>query len=332
MDTALSRAEAESVIRIASRAPSIHNTQPWLWEARPSGLDLRADRAHQLSVADPDGHSLLISCGAALALTELALRGAGWAVNTARLPDPDDLDLLARFEVTGQAEVTEADRELVAAALDRHSDRAPFAADPVPPEVVEELRQAATLPEVYAHFPIRAEEQLNLAVAVSWADRIERDDEAYVAEMTRWLRDEEVHTDGVPLEVVPKVEAGHPRRSNVPLRDFEVGVSGRELIAQDVDERPLIAVILSESDTPAHQLRAGEAMMGLMLRAQLLGVASCPLSQAVDLLAFRSRLQTVMGWQGHPQMMLRLGFPTPTAAPAVPTPRRPIESVLRDAT
>jgi hypothetical protein len=30
-------------------------------------------------------------------------------------------------------------------------------------------------------------------------------------------------------------------------------LSGRELIAQDVDERPLIAVLLSESDSPAEQ-------------------------------------------------------------------------------
>jgi hypothetical protein len=71
--------------------------------------------------------------------------------------------------------------------------------------------------------------------------------------------------------------------------------------------------------------------MRLMIQAQLLGVASCPLSQAVDLLAFRSRLQALMGWQGYPQMTLRLGFPLPSAQPTVRTPRRPVSSVLRDA-
>jgi nitroreductase len=107
-------------------------------------------------------------------------------------------------------------------------------------------------------------------------------------------------------------------------------VSGRALIAQDVDERPLIAVLLSESDAPLEHLEAGESMMRLMIQAQLLGVASCPLSQAVDLLAFRSRLQTLMGWQGYPQMMLRLGYPAPDAASTARTPRRPVSSVLRD--
>jgi nitroreductase len=117
----------------------------------------------------------------------------------------------------------------------------------------------------------------------------------------------------------------------VPLRDFEVGMSGRALIAQDVDERPLIAVLLSDTDSHLHQLQAGESMMRLMIAAELRGIASCPLSQAVDLLAFRSRVQTLMSWPGYPQMMLRLGYPDPTAAAIGPTPRKPVAGVLRDA-
>jgi nitroreductase len=323
---------AHAIVQVACRAPSIHNTQPWLWEAGPHGLDLRADRERQLAVADPDGHSLLISCGAAVTLTGVALRGVGLEFDVRRLPFPDDPDLLARFVPTGRADPTAAEKEQMEAALVRRSDRRPFAANPVADEAVEQLRSAAGGTDVYAHFPVRADEQLNLAVAVSWADRVERDDQAYVEEMTRWLRDDEVHSpDGVPLGVIPKVDPAHPRHVDVPLRDFEVGASGRELIAQDVDEHPLIAVILTDADSAAQQLQAGESMMRLMLEAELLGVACCPLSQAVDLLAFRRRMQALMNWQGYPQMMLRLGYPANAAEPLTATPRRPISSVLRAA-
>src|SRR4051795_2558128 len=90
----LDRAAVEAAVEVACRPPSIHNTQPWLWVLRAGQLELRADRDRQLRVADPDGHSLLISCGAALHLTELALRGQGWLVRAQRLPDPADPDLL----------------------------------------------------------------------------------------------------------------------------------------------------------------------------------------------------------------------------------------------
>ena len=61
----LNRAAAEAVVARASRAPSLHNTQPWQWRLGNEVLDLRADRSRQLQIADPDGHSLLVSCGAA---------------------------------------------------------------------------------------------------------------------------------------------------------------------------------------------------------------------------------------------------------------------------
>ena len=120
-------------------------------------------------------------------------------------------------------------------------------------------------------------------------------------------------SDGIPLDTVPHVSDDHPRHTDVPVRDFEVGVSGRQLIERDIDERPLIGVVFTDSDMPVDQLRSGGGMMRLMIEAELLGLASCSLSQAVDLTAFRGRLQGLMGWTGYPQMMLRIGHPAETA-------------------
>jgi nitroreductase len=147
--------------------------------------------------------------------------------------------------------------------------------------------------------------------------------------MNRWLRDSDVHADGVPASAIPYVPPGQPRHTDVPLRDFEVGVPGGLLIDRDADEHPLIAVLLTGLDTPLEQLQAGESMMRLMLEAELLGLGTCPLSQAVDLVAFRTRVRTLMGWQGVPQMMLRIGHPAPGDLQAARTPRRPVAEVLK---
>jgi nitroreductase len=98
-----------------------------------------------------------------------------------------------------------------------------------------------------------------------------------------------------------------------------------------MDEKPLLAVILTDGNTPGDQLAAGEALMRLMLEAAALGLATCPLSQAVDMPVFRSRLKTLMGWATYPQMMVRIGNrPAGRAAPL--TLRRPLADVLRHAT
>jgi nitroreductase len=326
----LDRQTVAAALEVAVRASSIHNTQPWRWRLEDTGLSLRADRSRQLAVADPDGHSLHLSCGAALYLTEVGLRAAGWQVATSLLPDAADPDLLAVFTPTGWSEPTEAASELADAAMRRRCDRRPFAAEQLDDATRETLRAAAGDAAARIDYPDGPEQHIELAVAVSHADRAEREDEAYLAEMSHWLRDPDVHAmvDGVPVAAIPHVPADAPRHTDVPLRDFEVGVAGRQLIERDVDERPLIAVVFTEADRPRDHLEAGIAMMRLMLRAEQLGLASCPLSQAVDFAAFRARLQNSMGWVGYPQMLLRLGRPLSPVADLPRTPRRPVSAVL----
>lgn len=154
-----------------------------------------------------------------------------------------------------------------------------------------------------------------------------------MAEMAMWLRDPDAHrlyrdTDGVVAPTIPHVTLGHPRRTDIPLRDFEVGLSGRQQIAADQDERPLIAVLLTQSDSAAGHIAVGESMMRLMLEAHRVGLACCPLSQAVDLLAFRARVQTLMGWTSCPQMMLRIGYAPAESRTRPRSPRRSVDAQL----
>ena len=324
--TGILRTDIESIVAAASRAPSIHNTQPWRWTFDGLVLDLRADRSRQLHVADRDGHSLLISCGAAAELTALALHARGWSADVEVMPSESDPDLLIRLIPTGRGPDDQDAIVDLSAAAGRRSERRAFGPGPVAPEIIDRLRSATAAPGVYAHFPTRADELLDLAVAVSSADRSERDDPAYTAELASWRHSDA--QDGIPDSVIPEVVAGLPRHTDLPVRDFEAGVPGGQLISTPgVDERPLIAVIFTDADRAIDRLDAGRAMMRLMIQAEREGLATCPLSQSVDLLVFRTRLQTLMSWTGHPQMMLRLGE-RPAGEPAPLTARRPVSEVL----
>ena len=319
------RSDVVSVVRQAARAPSIHNTQPWRWTLRGDVLELSADRYRQLHVADRDGHSLLISYGAAAELTVLALRALGWTTRVDVLPETSDPDLIARFTVRGPGPADPEAAVLMQAAAGRRSERRVFEARPVPTAVIDRLRLVTASVGVFAHFPSRPEELLDLAVAVSHADRSQRTDPAYLAEMASWRHQDA--DDGIPRSVIPRVPTDQPRHTDIPLRDFEAGVAGGDLIAAGIDERPLIGVIFTTADQPVDRVNAGRAMMRLMVQAERDGIATCPLSQSVDLLSFRTRLRTLMDWTGHPQMMLRLGSRPLGAAPPL-TRRRPTGDVL----
>src|SRR6059058_2623980 len=76
------------LVAFATRAPSVHNTQPWHWCVAGEGVALFADRRRQLQYADPDGRDLVISCGAALHHLNVAAAGSGWKARVRRMPNP----------------------------------------------------------------------------------------------------------------------------------------------------------------------------------------------------------------------------------------------------
>ena len=322
------RSEVERAVSLGVRAPSIHNTQPWRWVYGAGVLELHADRTRQLPALDPDGRSVLLSCGAALELAQLGFAAAGWRTEVDRTADPARPDLLARIRPTGRTAPDPFDAERARAAERRHTERRPFRPERVPATVIRSLLAVATDAGVYAYAIERADEKLDLAVVFSWADEVEMADPAYRAELAQWTRYPDADApDGVPASAVPHVPAGMPRHTEVPMRDFEAGITGGQPLTDDVDERPLYLVVFSTADGREQRLRAGEAYARISVQAERLGLASSAMTQAVDLPSVRERFRMVMNWPDHPQMVLRVGRPQPGPA-APPTGRRPLTEVL----
>jgi hypothetical protein len=89
----------------------------------------------------------------------------------------------------------------------------------------------------------------------------------------------------------------------------------------------------TEGDDRYSWLLAGRALGRVLLHATAAGVAASPLTQALDWPATRARLQGRLSLVGHPQMLLRMGFPPDPASEAAAgtavSGRRPVSDVLR---
>ena len=92
-----------TAIDLATRAPSVHNTQPWRFVVRDGGLDIMADWSRRLTVLDPRGRQLLMSCGCAVLNARVAMAAAGHGVIVERFGDPTRPDLIARIAPSGSS-------------------------------------------------------------------------------------------------------------------------------------------------------------------------------------------------------------------------------------
>jgi hypothetical protein len=127
--SAVPREVVEDAVRVACRAPSYHNSQPWRWVAEAGRLHLYADR-DRLVATDQSGRQALISCGVVLDHLRVVMAAAGWTTDVRYCPDPDDVAHLASLEFTDAPLVTDAQRRRADAVLARRTDRLPFGAVP----------------------------------------------------------------------------------------------------------------------------------------------------------------------------------------------------------
>jgi nitroreductase len=321
------------IVAAATQAPSIHNTQPWLFVALPDRLEIYTDPERGLAVLDPMGRQRVISCGVAVEFAAIAARAAGHTVVVEQLPDAGNPDHLATVHVGEPTEPREDDLEMSAAVENRHTQRGAFLPRAVPVDLVGRFQEEAGEFGVWLKHISTSEEEVATVFLIARAEEIEQQEPAYLAELSSWMRTDPEAVDGVPVDAVPGADPA-TRPSNWLVRDFVVGsrLEQAHPAALDPDgpppavERPTVLMLGTANDDREAWLDAGRALGRLLLRATVAGLAASPLTQALDWPATRMQLRSRLSLVGHPQMLLRLGYP---ATQGAVSGRRPVREVLR---
>jgi nitroreductase len=305
-------------LQAAIAAPSVHNTQPWLFQVRPGGVDVYADRRRALPVIDPRGRELLISVGAATLNLRVAILAHGRVPVQQLWPDRRRPDLVARVTIGPHTTAPETARRLAQAIPHRHTNRRPFSGVLVPGEVLTELADAAA---VEGATLVLADPEVRHGVLslVRTAESRWRNDPAYWNELATWTAEQAERRDGVP----PAAFGPWSAMEIVPLRDFGLIQPVRGRYAADFEDSPTIAMLYTAGDSPDQWVRAGQALERVLQTATVRGVASTPMTQPLEIPELRDLLTDRSG--GHvAHAILRLGY----GQPGTPSPRRSVDECL----
>lgn len=302
----LTSTQARSVVEAATAAPSVHNSQPWLFAVRSDRVQVRADRSRLLAHQDPQGRELHISCGAASLNAQLALRALGMTATPTLLPEPDVVAELALMHGTP---ATTHELRLLAAVPRRHTDRSAFSNEPVSRHVLDRLEQAARTDGVWLQV-LSTVNMLELAVLQAHAQVALNADQPALQERAAWGREESFPADGMSAQLVPGWGPG----SSPPGAVRETSI------------RDVVLVLGTVGDEPVDWVRSGRALARVLLEATDAGLVAAPATLALELPAVRDVLRGVLSLQGAPQMVLRTGYPSGVGTAR--TGRRPVEHVL----
>ncbi|MFG2052002.1 Acg family FMN-binding oxidoreductase [Micromonospora sp. NPDC048935] len=312
-------ADLQAAAEAGIRAPSMHNSQPWLFRLREGAIEVVADPARQLAVADRSGWAIRLACGAATYNARLALALRSRPAEVYPRPRSAEPAVIARLVPGPERAPTYVEQDLHAAIDRRHSNRGPFWPEPVPADVRIRLIDAARSESAWLDLLVGMTALAGFAEIAGSADRVLRRDARYQAELISWIHADDA-PDGVP------VGAGAPLpepRNLLPQRAFG---NRRRTPARAHDPEPLVGVLGVAGDRPVDQINAGQALQKVLLTATDAGLVTSMISQPIEVPAARDQLRRSLGRTGYPQLAIRIGYGTPGR----PTPRRDVADVVHD--
>jgi nitroreductase len=287
------RTDLIDAVGSAIRAPSIHNTQPWVFRLYEGRVDVLGDRKRRLAVADPHGVGLRISCGAAVFNLRLAIARLGYEPETTLLPDPTEPALLATVVAGRERPATANEAALFEAVPRRRSNHEPFSPIPVPLPVRNRLRDAARAEGCWLDFLVGPGAIGMAAELVRSADRVLNRTDGYLAELAAW---------GGTADVDDPADT----------------------LVRPAGDDPVVAVLGGADDTPYQDLLAGQALQRVLLTATSAGLVSSLFFQPIEVAAARDELRVGLRRRGWPSMLIRAG--RGVTGPA--TPRRTVREVV----
>lgn len=312
-------ATLRAVLTMATQAPSVHNSQPWRWRIGRASLSLYADPSRQLRHADPDRRNLLVSCGTTLHHCVVALAASGWNAKVARLPNPADSDHLAIINVAEQP-AGELDFMLAAAIGRRRTDRRIYSSWPVPWGDIALMGARAARAGVM----LRQIEQVPRLKGIV-ADSVSRHaaDADYQTELSAWSG-RHGSVVGVPARNAPPPEPAAP----IPARTFAGAALPQPPASPVGNDNGVVVALGTETDDDLSRLRAGEVTSLVLLSATAMGLATCPITEPLEIAETREAVRAeAFGTSGFPQMLVRVGWTPVEAEPLPVTPRRPLSDV-----
>ncbi len=312
------------LLHYAVLAPSIHNTQPWLFRVSNNEVVLIADRSRALPVVDPDDRSLIMSCGAALMNLRIAMRWFEFDPVVRTFPELTEPDILAAVRVRKGVPPSDDLTGLFRSIKRRRTVRKLFEIRDFPTDRFLDLENEATLEGAQLTTVTRIDLRREIATIVAEADRRQRENKSFRRELASWIHPNRSRSkDGLPRSRTTVQEAlSEP--GPLTIRTFDRGDGRAAQEEQLVSGSPVFAVLTTEADRLSDWLAAGQALERILLRGTAMGLSFSFLGQPIEMPTFRKQIANVIKSKKRPQAILRVGFARRTR----PSPRRPLSDVL----
>lgn len=296
------------LLESAIRAPSSHNSQPWLFRVDGRSIEMHIDPRRRLSEADPSDRLLYVSLGCVMANLRVTADFMGLAYRmeyfTAYPPN-----LVVRMNFLGKKQSMR--KSIFEAIGERCSNRNSYKNTAIPAKILNELKEimrefGSDLRVDFIEHYLQKEHVADIS-SRAMAKIMAR--AAFRRELASWLRiNWSWKKDGMPgsghgMSLITSIMAPYI------LRHIDVSRVEAKKERTRILNFPIVAIISSKKNISSNWLRAGELLEMILLTAQSHSIDSAIRVAAIEEPKARDELrQALYLGKFQAQMLFGLGY------------------------
>jgi len=290
----------------AVKAPSGHNTQPWLFMKVADGLVVMPDFKRALPVADPEHRELYISLGCAVENAMLAAKFYGFnpVVNFNLLESENKIKItLTRNEITNEP-------ELFSFINVRQTTRNLYDNTPISELNRYILSQSIEQNGIVTEFFIGREQINRLKPYIFEANTIQVNNADFKKELINWLRFSEkdaMHQgDGLQAACIGAPSLGKTI-GNFVFKNFVTAKSEEKRLQKQLDATSALVMFSTQNNNIDDWIKTGIAFQRFGLTATKLGINLSHINMPCQVTQVKNKMVKDLALIEFPQLIIRLG-------------------------
>ncbi len=304
------------LIEQATKAPSGHNTQPWLFRTSRDHIEIHPDFSKTLSVVDPHHREMFVSLGCAAENLCIAAQSKGYDCQvTISEEGVIHLQLIPPVKEIGEEKQTPSSLELISK---RQNNRSVYNGKIVEEPTLKELLSIQREKHIRIHCWQKGSEEFDrIFQLILKGNAIQMNDPLFKKELKNWMRfnkrHEERFRDGLSYAVfgAPNLPQWMSRLiMNACLTPHLQNKGDRKKL----ESSSHLVLFTVKEDIPTEWIALGRTLERFLLNATRAGVATAFMNQPCELHSLSKQIEESILQKEEkeiPILLLRMGYAKP---------------------
>ncbi len=294
------------ILEYGAKAPSGHNTQPWLFKIKEAEIEIHPNFAKSLPIVDPDNRELFVSLGCAAENICIAALHKGYKT-TVSITEKG----IIHIKLDKQNSKTTS--PLFSQITVRQTNRSIYNGNIIPKDNINQLKTVEYEPHVKVHFFKNGTSKFDsISNLIYEGNRRQMQDKNFKAELQQWMRYNKKHQN-VTRDGLSYAVFGAPNLPRFIAKSI-ISKAVNEKSQNKNDKKKIASsshfiLFTTQNNTIEQWINLGRTLERFLLKSTEMGLVHAYMNQPNEVLDLSQKMAVTLDIPNeYPTVLIRMGY------------------------